>query len=201
MTANAMQEDREACLAAGMDDYLAKPIRVPELQAALERSGVWLRERAMVGSMGTGRAKAVGDAQAVDNGQAVDKRRTDPMVDVLSEPLDRAVLAGLRELQVAGEPDVVAQFITLFVDEAPPLIAAIRAGMMAGDTAAVRRAAHSLKSGSADMGAQHMAVLCAELEQRGRSGSLDGAETLVAQLEDEWERVAAALAAEQRGRG
>ena len=38
MTANAMAEDREACLAAGMDDYLAKPIRTEELTAALDRS-------------------------------------------------------------------------------------------------------------------------------------------------------------------
>jgi CheY-like chemotaxis protein len=37
MTANAMAEDREACLAAGMDDYVSKPIRVEELVAALER--------------------------------------------------------------------------------------------------------------------------------------------------------------------
>jgi signal transduction histidine kinase/DNA-binding response OmpR family regulator/HPt (histidine-containing phosphotransfer) domain-containing protein len=195
MTANAMQEDREACFAAGMDEYLAKPIRVPELQAALERSGTWLRDRATVPSLGDGRPQPVDDAHVAGDGHA-------PLaVDALPEPIDRAALEGLRALQAEGEPDVVAEFIALFVEEAPPLLAAIRAGIMAGDADAVRRAAHSLKSGSANMGAHRMAALCAALEHQGRSGSLDGAAVVVAQLEREWERVTAALATKQERKG
>jgi HPt (histidine-containing phosphotransfer) domain-containing protein len=120
-----------------------------------------------------------------------------PLVDTLPEPVDQAVLAGLRDLQVEGEPDVVAEFIAVFLDEAPPLLTAIRTGVTEGNAETVKRAAHTLRSGSANLGAHQMAGLCAELEKRGRSGMVEGSEVVLAQLEGEWLRVAAALTAEQ----
>jgi len=112
----------------------------------------------------------------------------------LAEPIDRAVLEGLRELQVPGEPDLVAEFIRLFRDETPPLLEALRAGVGQGQADKVKKAAHTLKSTSANLGAHQMATLCAELEQRGRSGALEGTPALLAQLEQELERVSQALA-------
>ena len=112
-----------------------------------------------------------------------------------AEPIDRAVLEGLRELQVPGEPDLVAEFIRLFRDETPPLLAALRAGVGQGQADQVKKAAHTLKSSSANLGAHQMATLCAELEQRGRSGALEGTPALLDQLEQELERVSQALAA------
>jgi CheY-like chemotaxis protein/HPt (histidine-containing phosphotransfer) domain-containing protein len=191
MTANAMQEDRAACLAAGMDEYLAKPIRVPELQAALERSGPWVQNYTEAASMTTGRAVAVGDGHIAGKGDA-------PLLaDTRPAPIVRAVLEALRDLQGEGEPDVVAEFIALFLDEAPPLLAAIRGGVTEGSADTVTKAAHRLKSASANMGASRMAALCAELEHQGWSGTVNSATVVVAQLEREWERVVVALDAER----
>jgi CheY-like chemotaxis protein/HPt (histidine-containing phosphotransfer) domain-containing protein len=189
MTANTMQGDREACLEAGMDDYVGKPIRVDELQAALERCGPWLRERA--GSAATAEPEPDGVAPAA----LVEPAEPDGAAPAaLAEPIDRAVLEGLRELQVPGEPDLVAEFIRLFRDETPPLLAALRTGVGQGQADQVKKAAHTLKSTSANLGAHQMAALCAELEQRGRSGALEGTPALLAQLEQELERVSQALA-------
>ena len=252
MTANTMQGDREACLEAGMDDYVGKPIRVDELQAALERCGPWLRERAGWAAAveparpdgatqpvlaqpaepdGTASAPPVALAESDEAAPAAlvepdgvapaplaesdeatpaalaepDGAAPAPPTEPVApdgvapappaEPIDRAVLEGLRELQVPGEPDLVAEFIRLFRDETPPLLAALRAGVGQGQADQVRKAAHTLKSSSANLGAHQMAALCAELEQRGRSGALEGTPALLAQLEQELERVSQALAA------
>jgi CheY-like chemotaxis protein/HPt (histidine-containing phosphotransfer) domain-containing protein len=198
MTANTMQGDREACLEAGMDDYVGKPIRVGELQAALERTGTWLRER---GGSGIETASSL-EEPASEPADLVPVTATaeaaEPNGDgtaTLPEPIDRSVLDSLRELQVPGEPDLVTEFVRLFHDETPPLVDALRSGVSQGEADAIRRAAHTLKSSSANLGAHHLSALSAELEKKGRSGELEGTPALLADLEREVERVGQALAA------
>jgi CheY-like chemotaxis protein/HPt (histidine-containing phosphotransfer) domain-containing protein len=198
MTANTMQGDREACLEAGMDDYVGKPIRVGELQAALERTGTWLRER---GGSGIETASSL-EEPASEPADLVPVTATaeaaEPNGDgtaTLPEPIDRSVLDSLRELQVPGEPDLVAEFVRLFHDETPPLVDALRSGVSQGEADTIRRAAHTLKSSSANLGAHHLSALSAELEKKGRSGELEGTPALLADLEREVERVGQALAA------
>jgi CheY-like chemotaxis protein len=143
MTANMMKEDREACLAAGMDDYLAKPIRVEELVAALNRC------QPLVG----GPAEGPGDAA-----------RSDP-----SARLNQAALDNVRAL-AGGDMAFVAELIDTFLADVPQLLAQMRRAVEAGDAATLRRAAHSLKSNSAEFGAGALADLCRELEAMGRTG-------------------------------
>jgi CheY-like chemotaxis protein/HPt (histidine-containing phosphotransfer) domain-containing protein len=162
MTANALPEDREACFAAGMDDYVAKPIRPNELADALSRARP-LRER--------------GDATVND--------------DDADAGIDTAALDNLREL---GGDDFVAEVIDTFLADAPALLQTMRRSLDEGNAEELRRAAHTLKSNGATLGAGDFADLCRELEERAKSGELDRAPELVARVEQEYPGLEDALA-------
>ncbi|HMA37007.1 MAG TPA: response regulator, partial [Chloroflexia bacterium] len=176
MTANAMQGDREMCLDAGMDDYISKPVQVKELVGALDR---WGQEV-------TGRAEhAAAPVPA-------------PAAPAAAAPIDEDVLANLRrDLQVEGEADIVQELIGLFVEGTPPLLVAMRDALAAGNAEQLQRAAHNLKGSSSNLGARPLADYCARLEKSGRSGALDGADAILAELEEEFARVCRALAVDQ----
>jgi signal transduction histidine kinase/DNA-binding response OmpR family regulator/HPt (histidine-containing phosphotransfer) domain-containing protein/PAS domain-containing protein len=174
MTANAMQGDREMCLAAGMDDYVGKPIRVEELVEALSKS----------------RPLALGpplDGRSVTAGES----------ETESPLLEPAALANLLSI-VGGEFDFLAELIDSFLEDAPKLLAELEQFIAAGDSSGVRRVAHSLKSNGADFGATTFSNLCKELEMKARSDVLDGAGDLAAQIVAEYSNVKVALAAVRR---
>jgi two-component system sensor histidine kinase/response regulator len=155
MTANALPEDREACFAAGMNDYVAKPIRAEELVAALKRAKP-LRN---------------GDGQLA---------------------LDPAALGSLRDL---GGDDFLREVIDAFLADAPDLIATLRRSLAGQSPEELRRAAHTLKSNGATLGAEEFAELCRTLEQRAKDGELDGASELVDRIEQEYGPLQEALTA------
>ncbi|MBI5566599.1 MAG: PAS domain S-box protein [Chloroflexi bacterium] len=171
MTANAMQGDREACLDAGMDDYISKPIQVKELQSALERWGQQLRP--------------IEPAAPVA-----------PPADI-----DWSMLNDLRALQAEDEPDFALEMISLYLDNAPQLIDTIRQAIVTGDAPGLQRSAHTLKGSSASLGAQRMATLCLDLEKLGRDGAatgggVEGGDAQLAEVEQEFDRVRAAFKAQ-----
>jgi GAF domain-containing protein/CheY-like chemotaxis protein/HPt (histidine-containing phosphotransfer) domain-containing protein len=161
MTANALPEDREACFAAGMNDYVAKPIRAEELAAALKRV----------------RPLADGDGAS-------------PAPAFVS--LDDAALANLRDL---GGDEFLGEVIDAFLADAPELIATLRRSLGDGSGEELRRAAHTLKSNGATLGAGEFAELCRTLEQRAKAGELDGASELVDRIEQEYRPLEEALTA------
>jgi two-component system, sensor histidine kinase and response regulator len=171
MTANALEGDREKALEAGMDDYVPKPVKPEELDAVLER---WV-------------SKADGDkASVLEVGEGAATTEASK-----EDPLDRSVLAGLRELQEECEPDLLEDLIELFLADVPPQLVALRKAAEADDAHSVERIAHTLIGSCANMGALGMETLCTELQEMGRSEDLRAAPGLISRLEEEFGRVRA----------
>ena len=179
MTANAMQGDREACLAAGMDDYVSKPIRLPALIGALERGAEAVRSAAR-GPRPAARPLAPPSAP---DGAAPDGAARDP-----------AIAAALEALG-GGDPQFLAELIETFLEDAPRLLSQLRTAVDAGDAGTVRLEAHGLKSNGAEFGALALAEGCSSLEALGRDGRLAGATALLDQVDLAYGHVAAELRA------
>jgi signal transduction histidine kinase/CheY-like chemotaxis protein/HPt (histidine-containing phosphotransfer) domain-containing protein len=162
LTADATDAGRAACLAAGMDDYLAKPFRRDALHATLAR---WL----------TGAPAA--QASSAD-------------APVPAEPiLDGATLDALRALPRSGAKDMLSHIGELYLLDSRGLIATIEESLGTADSAALTRAAHAWRSYNGNVGAHGLARLCRELEDSARQGDFVAAREIYARIRTLHERV------------
>ena len=97
--------------------------------------------------------------------------------------------ASLDRLRRFGGGKLLGEMISLFIEAAPERIAAARAGLVAGNANAAEMALHSLKSSSAQLGAMRMQRLSEAGERLAHSGSLEGVEPIVQDLESEFPRI------------
>jgi CheY-like chemotaxis protein len=162
VTANAMRGDRDQCFAAGMDDFVTKPIQ----PAALARA---LAERTTSGRKQKPAVALPAKVEEVEPGNP-------------GAALDLAALDALRDV-IGGEACDLKDLLDTFLEDSPKLVQSMKSGLAEADAAALHRAAHSLKSGAADFGALALSSLCAQMEQRARAGDLTGAEVGVSDIE------------------
>ncbi len=167
MTANAIKGDRERCLAAGMDDYVSKPIDSSALDKIINR---WLAKSNVRPTASTNRILA--NSAGNDEGRAI----------------DRSALDILRELQDKDDPNLVGDLIKLFVGTTPDRLSKMKSAITGANANELALCAHSLKSSSANLGARQMRELCDKLENLGNAGTCAGAPALFSQLEKEFER-------------
>jgi CheY-like chemotaxis protein/HPt (histidine-containing phosphotransfer) domain-containing protein len=169
MTAAALPGDRERCLAAGMDDYISKPVLVGDVQAALSR---WLGGKATAPQTST-------SADWADSAQDV---------------LDPDRLAELGRLDSAGNgSEFLGMLVDCFLTRAPADLARLGAAVERGDATAIYHVAHRLKGAAATIGSPGMVEVCQELEALARAGALAPARELLCCLEHEFGRVTSAL--------
>jgi CheY-like chemotaxis protein/HPt (histidine-containing phosphotransfer) domain-containing protein len=191
VTAGAMAGDRERCLAAGMDDYIAKPVKKETLDAALKRWLPPIPADAPVGALLA--APSWPDQSAVGARHAV-PLPDHPTISVPSQPtLNLAVLAELRALQGEGPEDLLTMLVEYFLRDTPSRLASMRTAAAQKDARALERVAHTMKSSCASLGAVPMAELCAQLERCGRNNRLEDAVPSLDRLDGEFDRVARAL--------
>ncbi|MEO6543494.1 MAG: response regulator, partial [Nitrospiraceae bacterium] len=161
LTANAMQGDRERCLAAGMDDYLTKPIRKEELKGALER---WIQTSK--------------PSQAMDSGST-------PLLDTpAAADAFRLIFDTTTMLRnIGGDRELLDQLIVLFLQRYQPMLENIRIALASQDQRAIEEAAHLLKGTAGNLCAPEVVLAAGRLEALGRLGTLLDAPIIYTQLE------------------
>jgi two-component system, sensor histidine kinase and response regulator len=168
MTANALEGDRDKALAAGMDDYVPKPVKLETLGAVLQR---WV---SVVEQAGVETSSPIG----------------------FEDSLDQDVVATLRSIEQEGEPGFVADLAEMFLRDAETRIDKLREAADSSEFGSIERTAHSLKGSCSNMGAAKMAAICASLEEVAASRGLGMTDKLLERLEVEFGMVRLALESE-----
>ncbi|WP_392482842.1 PAS domain S-box protein [Nostoc sp. C110] len=188
ITANAMRGDREICLAAGINDYISKPIQLQKLAQALSKCP---RQRSLEVTSIVKQDRAMYlELQPWQNILQEGQNQT-----LKSAKIDAKILQSLRDI-VRGDRVVFAELIKCYLTETPRLVQDISTAIANRDAQTIWKVAHQLKSSSASIGAIALAQLCKVLEAQGRSSELENTVELLPQLYQEYEQVKTALAKE-----
>jgi signal transduction histidine kinase/response regulator of citrate/malate metabolism len=177
LTALAQETDRESCFAAGMDDYLAKPIRPADVRGVIER---WAPQIHPVPAQP---APALDAATAAAIAQAAPAPAGEP-------PVEMSRLLDLTE----GSPESMRELVDLFSTQTERQLKQIEDAVRANQPAEVGHVAHSCKGASATLGMTRLAAALLKLEKLGKSGALAGAEGLCAEARCEFRDIQTFLA-------
>jgi signal transduction histidine kinase/DNA-binding response OmpR family regulator/HPt (histidine-containing phosphotransfer) domain-containing protein len=190
LTAHAGEQDRELCLAAGMDDYLTKPYTLEQLTRAIS-----CRTSPAAADVGEEPVR-----KAAPSGQPAPAIAPRPLqaeggAGKDDSPLDIRYIDNIRKLDPDGRKQLLKTVIGYYLNDTPGVIAAIRQAADTGDMEKLFKQAHYLKSSSANLGASRLAELCKKVEFIGRNNGVLDDTGLISGIESAYAASARALTA------
>jgi CheY-like chemotaxis protein/nitrogen-specific signal transduction histidine kinase len=181
MTANAMQGDREKCIAAGMDDYIAKPVRLEDVRKIVERWGI-----------AAAQSEAAGAVTKPSSGNSGKSAETPPKATASDEtPVDMERLLDFTD----GSSDSLRELVDLYLSQTGEQLEKLEAAVGAALPSEARRIAHSCAGASATCGMRRLVPLLRELERQGLEGKLTTAPQICQDAAREFKRIRSFLEA------
>ena len=158
-----------------MDDYVTKPINLNKLTEALEMSSLIKNKNKKFTGQDVAQNKNKGDEMMAQN----------PIID-------ESAIDALRSMD-DGDDGFLKEMITIYLEETPPIIKSLQAGLDNKDKELFIRSAHTLRSSSANVGAMALSELGKELETIGKNGGSNNVKEKTNKVVEEYEKVKKAL--------
>jgi two-component system sensor histidine kinase/response regulator len=192
ITANALQGDRESCLAAGMDDYLSKPFTQQQLGAVIGR---WIALPPAAGVQHDEQRALQPLASTVHHHEQRPVLPPETREQIQRDVINLHALENIRALSAERGDALVQRVVAAYVDDTPQHLQTLRKAIAGLDAGNLRKVAHSLKSSSANVGAEALAQMCKDMENLGRADSTEGASGILTDMEHEFQAVRHSLSA------
>jgi HPt (histidine-containing phosphotransfer) domain-containing protein len=183
-----MRGDKEKCLAAGMDYYISKPVKLDELSAALKDFSDKIANHKVAANDLNNCLESAATPGTTDkypsNGESAFT-----LVEVPECPVDVSVFKSLWNIAGDDAPELVEEIVKLFLEDTPHHIIKAQSALSSRDADTLSKVAHSLKGSSAYIGAQKMSALCLTIEEDCKREDLPAAAIHLEEINHEFEKV------------